>query len=85
MLVNAVSCACRDVSWFRHGVSTACRFATIWLTVDETSNPCPLVGLPNEMPTLPIAWLSSLSGSSFTLIRYQQNRGPTRRYIIKSG
>jgi hypothetical protein len=66
MLVSAVSCACNAVNWFFHGVSTACRFATIALTVVATSKPWPLVGEPKEIPTLPIMLLSALSGQSIT-------------------
>jgi hypothetical protein len=39
MPVSAVSCASSAVSWFFQGVSTACRFPTIALTVVDTSKP----------------------------------------------
>src|SRR5271154_3259522 len=52
--VSAVSSFPSEVNWFFHGVSTACRLATIALTVADTSNPCPLVGEPKFSPTDPI-------------------------------
>jgi hypothetical protein len=63
--VSAVSSACSDVSCVFHGVSTACRFVTSWLTVLVTSKPCPLVGEPNAIPTVPIPCLSSPRTSNF--------------------
>jgi hypothetical protein len=59
MVVSAVSWASRAVSWVFQGVSTVCRLAMIWLTVLLTSKPWPLVGEPNEMPTVLIISLSS--------------------------
>src|SRR5579884_969430 len=64
MLLRTVSCDCNAESWFFHGVSTACMFVTIWLTVEVTSKPCPLVGDPNERPTVPMPVVSALSGKT---------------------
>jgi hypothetical protein len=50
-----VSWLSSEVNWLFHGVSTFCRFATIWETVLLTSNPVPLVGEPKLSPTVPIA------------------------------
>src|SRR5271170_6459516 len=52
--VSAVSSFPSEVNWLFHGVSTACRLATIALTVVATSNPCPLVGEPKLSPTDPM-------------------------------
>jgi hypothetical protein len=50
----AVSCASEALNSVFQGLSTFCRFATIWLTVELTSNPVPAVGEPKLKPTAPI-------------------------------
>jgi hypothetical protein len=59
---STVSWLSREESCVFHGVSTFCRLATIWETVELTSNPVPLVGDPKLSPTVPIAcsaWIAA--------------------------
>jgi hypothetical protein len=50
-----VSWLSSEVNCVFHGVSTFCRLATIDETVELTLKPCPLVGDPKLIPTVPIA------------------------------
>ncbi len=53
-LESEASCAFVALSWFFQGVSTPCRFDTIWLTVWLTLKPAPLMGEPKLIPTVPM-------------------------------
>jgi hypothetical protein len=51
-VVSTVSWAFRFVSWFFHGVSTACSMERICETVEATSIPVPLLIAPKFNPTV---------------------------------